>query len=181
MAPGDCINMFGSSLPNFVSTKKQIPPCCGTGSDSCRGCVMFYPSVKLKGLFMHDNVFEEVRQLSELQEIKARRDDQSPVQRQLELRRDDVVEEISEVIEQFDRFYIILPTHGYATEDIRIKAVGDRDIVVESRPHYSKNDEEEEVLHMLFTLPVALRLDAVTPLLSSDKILVITAPKLHPK
>ncbi|KAF2362030.1 Alpha crystallin/Hsp20 domain [Trinorchestia longiramus] len=184
MAPGDHTAMLGSSLPNFVCLKDLNPDLCSNAkTSSCDGCVMFYPPPALKGPFMIDNVFHEVRQLSELQRIKCRKENSSHQRTQLELRNDlaeDAFEEMSEVIEQRHKFYIIVPVVGYSRDDILIKAVGDKEIIIESKPD-ALALEDQDSFHMMFMLPVAIRLCAVKATMSSDKILVITAPKMKRK
>lgn len=77
-------------------------------------------------------------------------------------------------------FQIILDVTGYAASDIQVKAVGERELLVEGRREEKRSDGTavNQSFSRRFCLSCPVRLDAVTSALSADGVLKVSAPKM---
>nr|XP_027228839.1 alpha-crystallin A chain-like [Penaeus vannamei] len=79
-------------------------------------------------------------------------------------------------------FKVVLDVHDFMNEDVKVKVVDNKEVVVEGRAE--KNDgtlRSSKSFCRRFTLPGAVDMNAVTSAMSSDGVLTITAPKIANK
>lgn len=86
----------------------------------------------------------------------------------------------SDMTEEADHFKIMLDTTGYSPNDISVKAVGERELLIEGRT-IKKTDtgsESSSCFNRRFCLPGPVKLEAITSSMSLDGKLTIRAPKI---
>ncbi|KAG7158672.1 uncharacterized protein LOC121878296 [Homarus americanus] len=76
---------------------------------------------------------------------------------------------------------IMLDVHDFMDGEVKVKVVGERELLVEGRMDASKTRDLigiSNTFRRRFSLPDATNMDAITSVMSSDGILTITAPKV---
>ncbi|XP_071551064.1 LOW QUALITY PROTEIN: uncharacterized protein [Panulirus ornatus] len=77
---------------------------------------------------------------------------------------------------------IVLDVHDFMNGDVKVKLVGERELVVEGQMGNSNNTDVTSLasqrFERRFSLPDLTNMDAITSVMSSDGILTITAPKI---
>lgn len=72
---------------------------------------------------------------------------------------------------------IVLDVMDFVAGDVKVKAVGELELVVEGRLDTGADGGAPRTFKRNFTLPQNTDMDAVTSVMSADGILTITAPK----
>lgn len=91
--------------------------------------------------------------------------------------------QMGDIVEEDQHYKIALDTSGYSPNDISVKAVGERELLVEGK-RVQKNEsggETSQSFSRRFCLPGPVQLQAVTSSLSLEGTLTIRAPKMAPQ
>ncbi|XP_069981754.1 serine-rich adhesin for platelets [Penaeus vannamei] len=143
--------------------------------------------ISSKGQFFSDSFFEDVRKDFEtaVNEVLSRHDimrsanDELSCYRSLRERELKDETQAMKTTEDQHGFKVVLDVHDFMNEDVRVKVVDNKEVVVEGRAE--KNDgtlRSSKSFCRRFTLPGAVDMNAVTSAMSSDGVLTITAPKI---
>ncbi|XP_063609819.1 alpha-crystallin A chain-like [Penaeus indicus] len=144
-------------------------------------------SISSKGHFFSDSFFEDVRKDFEtaVNEVLSRHDIMGSANDELScyrsLRERELKDETQAMKTTEDRngFKVVLDVHDFMNEDVKVKVVDNKEVVVEGRAE--KNDgtlRSSKSFCRRFTLPGAVDMNAVTSAMSSDGVLTISAPKI---
>ncbi|XP_042876734.1 protein lethal(2)essential for life-like [Penaeus japonicus] len=143
--------------------------------------------ISLKGQFFSDSFFEDVRKDFEtaVNEVLTRHSELRTADDQLSsyrsLRERDLNDETQamKITEDQHGFKVVLDVHDFQSEDVKVKVVDNREVVVEGR--VQKNDgtfRSSKSFCRRFNFPGEVDMNAVTSAMSSDGVLTITAPKI---
>jgi len=163
MAPVSLTPLSEESLPNYPGKKTDL-------KEEDRGCLFFYDSPQVRGSFAKDNFFRSVRSNKAFEEMLGR------PKMEVSCLPD---ESSSGMTDAGDHFQIVVDVTGYTPSDISVKAVGDKELLVEGRRVGTRPDGSSvnSCFSRRFVLPGLVELDRVTSGLSSDGVLTVRAPK----
>ncbi|XP_037777753.1 uncharacterized protein LOC119574553 [Penaeus monodon] len=168
------VNESGSMLSHNTQSSKDIV------NNQCL-------PISSKGQFFSDSFFENVRKDFEtaVNEVLSRHDimrsanDDLSCYRSLRERELKDETQAMKTTEDQHGFKVVLDVHDFMNEDVKVKVVDNKEVVVEGRAE--KNDgtlRSSKSFCRRFTFPGAVDMNAVTSAMSSDGVLTITAPKV---
>ncbi|XP_037777726.1 LOW QUALITY PROTEIN: uncharacterized protein LOC119574521 [Penaeus monodon] len=143
--------------------------------------------ISSKGQFFFDSFFKDVRKDFETavnevlnrHDIMGRANDELSCYRSLRERELNDETQAMKTTEDQNGFKVVLDVHDFMNEDVKVKVVENKEVVVEGRAE--KNDgtlRSSKSFCRRFTFPGAVDMNAVTSAMSSDGVLTITAPKI---
>ncbi|XP_047474849.1 uncharacterized protein LOC125029107 [Penaeus chinensis] len=146
-----------------------------------------YLPISSKGQFFSDSFFEDVRKDFEtaVNEVLSRHDimrganDDFSCYRSLRKRELKDETQAMKTTEDQHGFKVVLDVHDFMNEDVKVKVVDNKELVVEGRAEKSDGtSRSSKSFCRRFTFPGAVDMSAVTSAMSSDGVLTITAPKI---
>ncbi|XP_047474319.1 uncharacterized protein LOC125028831 [Penaeus chinensis] len=161
-----------SLLENIQSSKDTV-------GDQCL-------SISSKGQFFSDSFFEDVRKDFEtaISEVLSRHDimrsanDEFSSYRSLRERELKDETQAMKTTEDQNGYKVVLDVHDFLNEDVKVKVVDNKEVVVEGRAEKSDGtSRSSKSFCRRFTFPGAVDMNAVTSAMSSDGVLTISAPK----
>ncbi|XP_037777724.1 uncharacterized protein LOC119574519 isoform X2 [Penaeus monodon] len=144
--------------------------------------------ISSKGQFFSDSFFKDVRKDFETavnevlnrHDIMGRANDELSCYRSLRERELNDETQAMKTTEDQNGFKVVLDVHDFMNEDVKVKVVDNKEVVVEGRAE--KNDgtlRSSKSFCRRFTFPGAVDMNAVTSAMSSDGVLTITGPKFE--
>ncbi|XP_047474080.1 uncharacterized protein LOC125028649 [Penaeus chinensis] len=144
-------------------------------------------SISSKGQFFSDSFFEDVRKDFEtaVNEVLSRHDiigsanDELSCYRSLRERELKDETQAMKTTDDQNGFKVVLDVHDFMNEDVKVKVVDNKEVVVEGRAEKSDGtSRSSKSFCRRFTFPEAVDMNAVTSAMSSDGVLTISAPKI---
>ncbi|XP_071550976.1 uncharacterized protein [Panulirus ornatus] len=187
-----------SSLSSLSTSSSTMNRChCGASADNL---LNFYLPISRRGLFLQDSFFEHAHALfnDAVRQVLGRWSGSESLMtdswndtnlclsnnlsRYRQLRAQNLKEENQAVTARDDNasHKIVLDVHDFMDGEVKVKVVGERELVVEGHTKTNTGDYSvsSQSFRRHFTLPDLTNIETITSVMSSDGILTITAPKI---